>query len=155
MLPSCSRVSARRSFFVSLDALVFILVLLLLASSASATIFGTIRGVVRDVQGHPVAGAAGTLRSQTTQWVRSVRADANGAFSLAAVPLGSYTLEARAAGLASSARSLVLNSGAVLDVPIELAVATVSEEVQVTAAAVAVDPHSSTTQTTVPRKTIA
>jgi outer membrane cobalamin receptor len=155
MLPSCSRVSARPRFFVSPEAQVFILVLLLLASNASATIFGTIRGVVRDVQGRPVAGAAVTLRSQTTQWARSVKAGANGAFSLAAVPLGSYTLEVRASGLAPSARSLVLNSGAVLDVPIELAVATVSEEVQVTAATVQVDPRSSTTQTTVPRKTIA
>lgn len=148
MSTSCSRVSARRCFF-------FPLLLLLFAGSAAATIFGTIRGNVRDVQGHPVAGAAVTLQSQTTQWVRGVKTDANGAFAFPAVPLGSYTLQARATGLAPSARALVLNSGAVLDVPVELAVAAISEEVHVTAAAVAVDPRSSATQTTVTRKAIA
>ncbi|HSY51696.1 MAG TPA: TonB-dependent receptor [Thermoanaerobaculia bacterium] len=148
MVHLCSGTGARRFP-------ILILVLLLFASSASATIFGTVRGTVRDVQGHPVAGAAVTLRSQTTQWTRGVKADANGVFSFAAVPLGSYALQVRSAGLASTTRSLVLNSGAVLDVPIELPVATVSEEVEVTAAAAAVDPHSSTTQTTVPRKAIA
>jgi outer membrane cobalamin receptor len=148
MVPSYSRLRVRCCFF-------FPLVLLLFASSAAATIFGTIRGNVRDVQGRPVAGAAVTLRSQTTQWMRDVKTDANGAFALAAVPLGSYTLEVRAAGLAPAARSVVLNSGAVLDLPVELPVATVSEEVHVTAAAVSVDPRSSTTQTTVTRKAIA
>src|SRR5258706_12945119 len=155
MVPSCSREVARCPFFSRFKAPLFIFALLLLASSAAATIFGTIRGAVRDVQGRPVAGASVTLQSQTTQWTRSVTTDANGAFSLAAVPLGSYTLRVHAAGLASSARSLVLNSGAVLDMPIELPVATVNEEVQVTAATVTVDPRSSTTQTTVTRKAIA
>src|ERR1700674_208897 len=112
MAPSRSCVLARGCFFSWLKAPVFIVALLLLASSAAATIFGTIRGAVRDVQGRPVAGAAVTLQSQTTQWSRGLKTDANGAFAFVAVPLGSYELQVRATGLASSVRSLVLNSGA-------------------------------------------
>jgi len=152
MVLSCSRVSARRC---CLKAVLLIVLQLLLASSGMATIFGTIRGNVRDVQGRPVAGAALTLQSQTTQWSRELRTDANGAFSFVAVPLGSYSLRVRATGLAPAERLLVLNSGAVLDVPVSLALAAVTEEVQVTAAGVAVDPRSSTTQTTVTRLSIA
>ncbi len=148
MISSCSRVSARRSLF-------FILVLLLIASSLSATIFGTIRGTVRDVQGRPVTGAAVTLQSQTAQWSRALKTGANGAFSFAAVPFGSYKLLVQASGLASSSRTLILNSGAVLNVPIDLPLAAVSEEVQVTATTAAVDPRSSTTESTVTRQAIA
>lgn len=147
MVPS-SRVSARRFLF-------FILIVLLFASTSSATIFGTIRGAVRDVQGRPVAGAEVTLQSQTAQWSRALKTDANGAFSFAAVPFGSYKLLVQATGLASSARSLVLNSGAVLNVAIDLSLAAVTEEVNVTAAAADVDPRSSTTQSTVSRQAIA
>src|ERR1700682_5439531 len=155
MVPSWSRVGARCRLSSLLESSGFIFVLLLLASTAGATIFGTIRGTVRDGQGRPVTGAAISLHSQTTQWARHLNTDANGMFSFVAVPLGSYTLQARATGLATSARTLVLNSGAVLDVPVELPIATVNEQVQVTAAKVEVDPHSSTTQTTVTRQAIA
>ena len=148
MIPSCPRVCARRFVF-------FILILLFLASSASATIFGTIHGTVRDVQGRPVAGAAVALQSQTTQWSRALKTDTKGSFSFVAVPFGSYKLLVNAAGLAPSSRSLVLNSGAVLHVPIDLALAAVSEEMQVTATTAAVDPRSSTTQSTVSRQAIA
>jgi outer membrane cobalamin receptor len=148
MIPSGLRVNARRFAFL-------VLILLLLASSASATIFGTVRGAVRDVQGRPVAGAAVTLQSQTTQWSRALKTGANGEFSFAAVPLGSYKLLVQVAGLASATRTLVLNSGAVLQVPIDLPLATMSAEVQVTAATPVVDPRSSTTQTTVARQAIA
>jgi outer membrane cobalamin receptor len=148
MISSCSRVSARRSLF-------FVLLLLLIASSLSATIFGTIHGAVRDVQGRPVAGAAVTLQSQTTQWSRVLKTDANGTFSFAPVPFGSYRLLVQASGLASSSRTLILNSGAVLNVPIDLPLAAVSEEVQVTATTAAIDPRSSTTESTVTRQAIA
>jgi outer membrane cobalamin receptor len=148
MIPSCLRVSARRFAF-------FVLLFLLFASSASATIFGTIRGAVRDVQGRPVTAAAVTLQSQSGQWSRALKTDMNGEFSFVAVPLGSYKLRVQAAGLASSARELVLNSGAVLHVPVDLPLATLSEQVQVTAATPSVDPRSSTTQTTVARQAIA
>jgi outer membrane cobalamin receptor len=155
MVPSWSRAGARCRFFLPLKVSVLLLALLLLASSASATIFGTIRGTARDVQGRPVAGASVVLQSLTSRWVRDVKTDANGAFTFVAVPLGSYSLQARAEGLAASARMLALSSGAVLDVPIELRLPTVKEEVQVTAATPAVDPRSSTTQTTVTRQAIA
>ena len=106
MNDSCSRTRALRSLFL--------FSILLLAGSASATIFGTVRGTVRDAQDRPVAGAAVVLQSQTAQWRREQKTDANGAFSFAAVALGSYKLQVEAAGLASSARSLVLHSGEVL-----------------------------------------
>lgn len=156
MVSSSSRLGARHCFFRRAGMSVWIVTLLFLASSAWATIFGTVRGTARDVQGHPVAGAVVTLQSKTSQWSRAVKTDASGAFSFVAVPIGSYTLKANVAGLAPVERQLVLNSGAVLDVPVELSLPAVHEEVQVTAAApLAVDPHSSTTQTTVTRQSIA
>jgi outer membrane cobalamin receptor len=155
MCTSPSRTRARCCLPFPRKVALIVLALSFLATSAWATIFGTVRGTARDVQGHPVAGAVVTLQSTMSQWSRTARTDASGAFSFVAVPIGTYTLHAHAAGLAPFERELVLSSGAVLDVQVELPVAAVHEEVQVTAAPPEVDPRSSTTQTTVTRQSIA
>jgi hypothetical protein len=48
-----------------------------------------------------MAGAAVMLQSQTSRWSCDLKTDLTGAFSFVAVPLGSYKLSVRAAGLAS------------------------------------------------------
>src|SRR5260221_12149998 len=155
MIPLWARLGAIEQMFLPRATPVLALTLFVLAGSAEATIFGTVRGNVRDAQGRPVSGAAVSLQSKTSQWLRSVPTDAKGVFSFVAVPIGSYILRVRASGLATAERELLLNSGTVLDVPVDMVVATLNEEVQVTAAEAAVDPHSSTTQTMVTRQSIA
>src|SRR4029077_15912595 len=72
-----------------------------------------------------------------------------------AVPLGAYSIRVEAPRMKAVTRAVTLTSGAIVTVPIELPVAAVSEQIQVKAEAPSIDTHSSTTQTTVSRMSIA
>ena len=127
----------------------------LFSADGNATIFGSVRGTVRDAQHRPVAGASVALKSQTGDWGRVTTTTNDGSFSFRAVPIGEYNLRATAAGLSAANRSIVVTSGAAPDASVDLPIAMVTEEVRVTAAAPAVDPRSSTTETTINRAEIA
>ena len=68
----------------------FLLAGLLLASSAFATIFGTVRGVVHDPQHRPISDATVQLKSATSDWTQTAQTDQGGGFSFSAVPVGGY-----------------------------------------------------------------
>jgi hypothetical protein len=129
--------------------------LIVSAGGASATIFGTVRGTVRDEAQRPLLGARVALHAETSGWEKSVMSDAHGAYSFALVPLGRYRLSADAAGMAPARRDVAVESGSVLSIDIALHPPRISEQIEVTAAAPAIDPRSSTTQTTIARLDIA
>ena len=128
-----------------------LLIVLLAASPAFATIFGSIRGTVTDAQQRPMAAARVALTSRTSAWQQTTTCDANGAFAFQAVPIGAYMLSAESRGVTAKGRAVNVTSGAILNFDIPLAIGSVSAEVSVTAAGVTVDPRSSTTQNTVSR----
>src|SRR5438093_11333089 len=86
-------------------------VLLLVAGSASATIFGTVSGLIHDPQHRPVQGAQVTLRAANSAWTKSMTSDDSGEFHFDAVPLGEYKVKVEIAGFASQEQDLVLSSG--------------------------------------------
>jgi outer membrane cobalamin receptor len=129
--------------------------IILIAAHARATIFGSVRGSVRDPQQRPVAVAKVALQSDSGQWRQTTTTDTNGSFVFSAVPLGSYSLRVEARGMNAMTRTITVTSGAVVTVPIELPVAVVSEQIEVTTGAPAIVARSSTTQTTISRMSIA
>src|SRR5438094_10252570 len=85
-------------------------VLLLAAGSASASIFGSVSGLIHDPQHRPAQGAQATLRSTTSDWTKSAASDNSGEFHLDSVPLRNYRITIALAGFATQALELTLSS---------------------------------------------
>ncbi|HEX7419726.1 MAG TPA: TonB-dependent receptor [Thermoanaerobaculia bacterium] len=125
------------------------------AHGALATIFGTVRGTVRDDQQHAIGKATVELRAETSAWRQSSMSDPNGAFSFTAVPLGRYRLLVTANGFVARERAFAVDSGTVTTLDMTLGLLKISENVSVVAAAGAVDTKSPTTQVTISRIDVA
>src|SRR6266702_1638333 len=130
-------------------------VLLLVAGSASATIFGSVSGLIHDPQHRPVQGAQVTLRSTTSDWNKSAASDDSGEFHFGSVPLGNYRITVELAGFATQAQDLTLTSGRDARLHFSLTIAQTKETVEVKDTAAAMNPESSTTQSVISRQQIA
>ena len=87
-------------------------VLLLIATSAWAQSFrGSIRGTVTDPNGSVIAGAKVTAKNIGTGLEREATTGQDGAYVLAELPSGEYTVTAEAAGLSPSAQNVQVNVG--------------------------------------------
>lgn len=130
------------------------LVLLLNASVARATIFGSVRGIVHDPQHRPVSGAVVELRAKTSAWWQTTRSNANGEFTFTAVPVGDYFVTVSAPGFQSAEQPLtvVSNSSPVLHVPLNLA--GMKQTATVSAQAESVNLQSTSPTTLVARSAI-
>ena len=121
--------------------------LLLIAVTAQASIFGSLRGIVHDPQHRPVQGAMVMIRAKSSDWAKSANSDANGQFEFNAIPLGEYTVTVANPGFEQSAESVLIKSETEPVLHIQLKVATGNETVTVTAAP-EVAPTDSATPTT-------
>src|SRR5437016_12461014 len=86
-------------------------VLLLVAGSASATIFGSVSGLIHDPQHRPVQGAQATLRSTTSDWNKSGASDNAGEFHFDSVPLRNYRITVELSGFSTQSEYLTFTSG--------------------------------------------
>ncbi len=129
-------------------------VLLITAPFGHAGIFGTVRGIVHDQQHRPIEGAKVTLRARASEWSQSVATDADGAFTIDAVPAGEYTIHIEAPGFRAVEQALAVasSSAPVRHFPMQLG--TIEERVEVSAALSALDPESSRTQSFINRDEI-
>jgi Carboxypeptidase regulatory-like domain/TonB dependent receptor/TonB-dependent Receptor Plug Domain len=105
---------------------------LLVVSIASATIFGTVRGVVHDPQHRPVAGASVKLKSATSEWTQSAQTDQDGAFSFSAVPVGDYLVAVTKSGFADDQQTVTVASDSSPTLHYQLTIATVNQTATVT-----------------------
>src|ERR687895_1551045 len=91
-----------------------------LAAQAQATT-GIVRGTIVDSTGAPVVGAVVTLRNTATNFERTIQTNDRGAFVATLLPLGVYTMSARALGYAEGQRSgIVVRLGESVDVRMSL-----------------------------------
>jgi hypothetical protein len=93
----------------------------------------TLLGTVTDSTGASLPGAQITLTNADTNLVRNVKSDADGAYRVEFLPVGSYTLEVRLDGFRTYVRKdlvLTLNSKVRVDVRLEVGAA--SENITVT-----------------------
>src|ERR1700724_4645152 len=84
---------------------------LLLAVTVSATIFGSVRGIVHDPQHRPIQGAMVMLKAKSSDWVKNATTDPDGGFVFNAVPIGEYSVSVGSPGFATVWQSVVVNSG--------------------------------------------
>ena len=92
----------------------------------------TVTGSVLDVTGKAIAGAAVSVRSESTGLARSASSDGEGRFSVAGLPAGDYSVEASAPSFATSRRTGVkIAAGGTEDVSLSLNVGELSQTVTV------------------------
>jgi hypothetical protein len=144
-----SFVFARRSLRRTLS---FILIC---SAFAFATLFGSVRGVIHDPQHRPVQGAKIVLRSTTSDWKQETVTNENGAFLFTAVPAGMYEVSASADGFNPQSQETQVNSGIGSELHFQFALASVKQQVEVSAAPELVNPSSSTTESLISRNQIA
>src|SRR5579872_5373631 len=113
-------------------------------------IAGTIEGSVLDPTGAAVPKAKVTLtNTDRNQVVRTLTTEESGIYSAPFLPIGNYSIKVEAAGFKTDERNgIVLNVEDVLKINFSMQVGQVSETVEVTATAAAVDlstPASATT----------
>src|SRR5450755_1110537 len=86
--------------------------LLLLTVSAWAQSFrGSVRGTVTDPSGSVIAGAKITAKNINTGLQRETTTGPDGAYVLAELPAGEYTIRAESAGLSPTAQNVQVNVG--------------------------------------------
>src|SRR3979411_3418335 len=86
--------------------------LLLIATSAWAQSFrGSIRGTVTDPSGSVISGAKVTAKNIGTGLQREATTGQDGAYVLAELPAGEYTVTAESTGLSPSAQNVQVNVG--------------------------------------------
>src|ERR1700674_712290 len=126
--------------------------MLLISLTASATIFGAIRGIVHDPQHRPISGVSVTLKSSSSDWTKSGTTNANGEFEFNAIPLGQYQVTATSPGFADASQKVAVNSGTQPVVHLAMRVAVANETVTVPGEP-AVAPTDSVTPTTIVSRT--
>src|SRR5215813_2566083 len=123
-------------------------------AAAYASIFGTVRGIVHDVQHHPIQGAQVQLHAKQSDWQRSAVTDAEGSFQLDAVPAGEYTVHISRESFRDFEQVIVVaaDSAPLRHFPLELA--SVVQKVEVQADVDRIDPTASNSSATVTRSEI-
>ena len=101
---------------------------------------GRLTGTVTDAQGAVLPGATVTAKSPALMGVRTVISEADGTYSIAALPSGEYELTFELSGFATVKRGGVkLGLGQILTVDSQMQVAALQESVTVSAASPVVD----------------
>ena len=110
-----------------------LLVLLLFGSTALATVFGTVRGIVHDPQHRPVADIQVILKAKSSEFTQTAQTDSNGEFHFDAVPLAEYTVTVSNAGFATIEQSVTVLSGTAPVLHFELQLASQNQSITVSA----------------------
>src|SRR5215831_2048202 len=123
------------------QAMVWALLLALLATpyALADDVYARIRGTATDSTGAVISGVQVTATNTLTGYTKTVTSQSTGLFEFVQLPIGSYTVTATKQGFKSfKSTGIVLVVNQVLDLPIQLAVGSVSETVEVRANAVQV-----------------
>ena len=133
-----------------------VLFILAITSAAAAQTFrGGINGNVADQTGAVLPGADVKATNDATGLSYSTTTSSAGAFTFADLPLGDYTIVVSESGFETvTIRGVRVSAGAIYTVPVKLNVAQLEANVQVSAAAVAVETTSTTLTNVLSTKTV-
>jgi hypothetical protein len=110
---------------------------------------GSLSGTVRDASGALVPAATVSLRNPGLSFVRNCPADAQGEFRIVDLPPGSYEMTVTANGFADAHSKITIAISSVRQVSVTLRPKSVSEQVQVRAAAPSITTESLDTSSAV------
>jgi outer membrane cobalamin receptor len=111
----------------------FTIILLLIATTALATVFGTVRGIVHDPQHRPVSDTAVVLKARSSDYTQTAQSDVNGDFHFDAVPLGEYTVTVSQPNFVTLKKNITVLSGTAPILHFELLLATQNQSITVSA----------------------
>ena len=129
--------------------------LLFSASTARATVFSQLQGVVHDPQHRPLPAAHITLAAARSAFTLSTNSNSEGAFTLPNVPLGDYTVTVSHTGFATLQQSLTLHSNTTPILHLQLQLGSISTTVNVTAETQSANVDTVTPTTLISRADIA
>ncbi|HEY4045438.1 MAG TPA: TonB-dependent receptor [Acidobacteriaceae bacterium] len=134
----------------------FVLSALFATSIAGAQTFrGGINGAVTDAAGAAVSNAKVDATDEATGVVHSTISSSAGEYSFQDLPLGTYTVTARASGFETLRVTKVgVSAGAIFSLPLKVAVASETTTVEVNASGLALDTTTPTQTIVVPNKTV-
>src|SRR5258706_14343764 len=142
----------KRNLFVR--SLVFTAAIILLAASAHAQSTATVQGTVLDTQRAAIPGATVVVRNAATGAERTLVSDASGNCTAAALPPGPYQIEVSLQGFQTQRREVTLQVSQTRQLDVELGVAAVAEQVNVTAEAPVIDTTTVSVGTVVNQRTV-
>ena len=125
--------------------------IVLVPGIASATIFGSVHGVIHDPQHRPIQGAHVTLKAQNSDWTKTQDTNDNGGFEFSSVPIGSYTVTVLSKGFQDMRQDVIVQSDTSPVLHVELAVAGTKESILVSETPVEATTDSVTPTTTLDR----
>ena len=148
------QISLRRAQFAR-RMILGLLLFLLPASFAWASIFGTVQGVVHDPQHRPIAGAHIELHAVNSDLVLHTTSNQDGSFSIPSVALGDYRVTVSKDGFAIQEQTITLASDTSPVLHFALQLGTVQQTVSVQALVSTANVNSVTPTTLVDREDIA
>lgn len=131
------------------------LLLLFFASTAHASIFSQLHGVVHDPQHRPIGGARISLRAAHSAFTQSARTAQDGSFTLPSIPLGDYILTVSQPGFSTIQQTLTLASDTAPVLHFELSLASIQQSTTISAASDEANVNTATPTTLISRETIA
>ena len=130
-------------------------ILLVITVTASASVVGSVRGVIHDPQHRPVSDAMVMIKAKASDWGASTTSDAGGNFEFNAVPLGEYIVTVAGTGFEQTKQEVMVTSGSQPVLHFALNIAGSKETINVSATPEAAPTDSSTPTTVVDRQEIA
>jgi len=128
---------------------------LLISAGALAQSTGTIQGSVTDPSGAAVPNAMVTIRNMATGEERTVPTDNAGLYVAPSLPVGQYSVTAKAAGLQSTTvNNLVLEVSRTVPQDFHLPVASATESVEIVGTAPVINTATTNVGTTVDQRTV-
>jgi hypothetical protein len=137
-----------------ISCLITVCLLMLVARGAYAQFSGTISGIVADPSGAIVPGASLTLLNTSTNEQRVATSSAAGVYQFVSLAPGSYELTTTMKGFSSSKTALKLETNQTLNVPVNLAVGSSTETIEVSTQSPLLDSADTRLQETLPTETL-
>jgi Carboxypeptidase regulatory-like domain len=145
-----------KSFSRHLHLYLLMLTLAMTQFISAQTFRGGIAGSVQDTTGAVVPNAKISLLGTDTGYTRETVSTSSGDYSFQDLPLGNYSITVNASGFQSTkVDKIAVRPGQVFSLDIRVSIAASSEQVEVNAAAVALDTVSSTNNAVVNDKAVA
>ncbi|HYM78791.1 MAG TPA: TonB-dependent receptor [Candidatus Dormibacteraeota bacterium] len=128
---------------------------LMLSLAASASVVGSVRGVIHDPQHRPVPDAMVMIKAKTSDWAATANSDANGNFAFNPVPLGEYVVTVVGVGFEQAQQDVMVISGSQPVLHFALNVAGAKETINVSGAPEEIPTDTATPTTVINRLELA
>jgi hypothetical protein len=115
----------------------------------------TVQGTITDEKGAVVPNATVTVRNKATSFERTTQTDSDGNYQLAALPVGTYSIEAQGNGFKTQvANQVVLEVAKTVVQNFQMDVGAISEQVSVTSDAPVIETATTSVGTVINQRTV-